>query len=118
MRRAAVIFLTALLFLVSGCAMDVQSYLQPPRAQGQQQAVQAALEAAIGKGGENAPRYTLKYPSAGDILSAYIFLDSAGKQTGAQDAVTAAILYAPDGVENTHIQLLRREENGCTRSPT
>ena len=112
MRRAAVIFLTALLFLVSGCAMDVQSYLQPPRAQGQQQAVQAALEAAIGKGGENAPRYTLKYPSAGDILSAYIFLDSVGKQTGAQDAVTAAILYAPDGAENTHIQLLRREENG------
>lgn len=112
MRRRAVAVLTCLLVFLCGCAVDVQSYLQPPRAQGQQQAVQAALEAAIGENGEGAPRYTLKYPVAGDILSAYIFLDGVGKQTSAQEAETAAILYAPEGAKNTHIHLLRREQGG------
>lgn len=95
-----------LMLMLSGCAMDVESYLQPPRAQGQQQALQDALEAAIL---QEADHYTFKYPTRGELSSAFVLLDSTGSLSSADDAVTAVAFYALGSGEYTHLHLLRRD---------
>ncbi len=95
------------LLLLCGC-MDVESYLQPPRAGGQQQAVQAALEAALGD------TYVLKYAMVGGNSSAFVMLDAVGALTQSDDAVLAVAFYAPRGGERVRLTLLRRENNAWT----
>lgn len=92
------------LLLLCGC-MDVGSYLQPPRAGGQQQAVQDALEATLGD------TYVLKYATVDGNPSAFVMLDTAGMLTQSDDAVTAVAFYAPRGGERAHLTLLHRENN-------
>lgn len=99
--------LCALLLLCTGC-MDVESYLQPPRAQGQQQAVQNALETALQAEG-NGASYVLKYPVTSDISSAFLLLDANGVQTDADKADLAVVFYAPAAEKRTHIRLLERK---------
>lgn len=110
MRKGIAVLLACVLLLCSGC-VDVESYLQPPRSQGQQQAVQQALETALAQG-DGDGKYILKYPSGGDISSAFLMLDATGTPTAADDAVMAVAFYAAAAGERTHICLLRRENDG------
>ena len=98
------------LLLLGGCAMDVESYLKPPRAQGEQQALQQALEAAILK--ETTDHYTFKYPASGAFTSAFVLLDSTGNVSEVEEAVTAVAFYTYGGGEYTHLHLLRRDGDG------
>ncbi len=104
MKRMIAVLLS--LLMLSGCAMDVESYLQPPRAQGEQQALQDALEAAILR--DPADQYTFQYPASGSSTSAFVLLDGMGNVSDAEDAVTAVAFYAYGGGEYTHLHLLRR----------
>ena len=108
-RIAAVALCLVLLF--SGCA-DVESFLQPPRSQGQQQAVHDALETALKQDGDVNAAYILKYPVGGNISSAFVLLDENGVQTQAENAVTAVAFYAPAVGQRTHIHLLQKDADG------
>ncbi len=99
-----------ILLMLGGCAMDVESYLQPPRAQGQQQALQDALEVAILR--DPADSYTFKYPASGELSSAFVLLDHSGNLCDADDAITAVAFYAYGSGEYTHLHLLRRDGDG------
>lgn len=106
-----VALITALLLLCTGCTLDVEYFLQPPRGEGAQQAVQAALETYIRDIGGAAARYVLKYPMEGDHTAAFYLCDENGFHTEEEsEARTAVAFYAlatsPDTV---HINLLRRE---------
>lgn len=93
----------AICLCLTGCVMDVESYLQPPYLQ--QQAVQDALSVALQKNGV-ADGYTLKYPIGGSITSAFVLLDDTGLQTTAENATMALAFYVPVGEEKAHIHLL------------
>ncbi len=110
MLKKWVAMLCILVLFCTGC-MDMESYLQPPRAQGQQRAVQHALEEAL-KAEGYAASYILKYPVGSDISSAFLLLDENGAQTDADKAVMAVAFYAPAAGQHTHIRLLCRGENG------
>lgn len=105
------IALALCLLLLTGC-MDVESYLQPPRAQGQQQAVQNALEIALSEDGETAAAYVLKYPVGGSISSSFLMLDENGLLTDADTAVMAVAFYAAKAGGHTHIHFLLRDAEG------
>ena len=101
----------ALALLCAGCSLDVESFLHPPRVQGEQQAVQAALETYIRDTGGAAARYVLKYPVEGAHTAAFVLCDQHGFVTETErDARIAVAFYAlasaPDVV---HVNLLRRE---------
>lgn len=104
--------LTAVLLLCSGCSLDVEQFLRPPKTQGEQQAVQTALETYIRDSGQAGSRYTLCYPVEGDHTSAFVLCDAAGKPiTDAQEEATLALAFYAMSVSptDTHINLLRRE---------
>ena len=97
--------------LCTGCSLDVESFLQPPRAQGEQQQVQQALETYIRDSGA-AERYTLKYPNEGAYTSAFVLCDADGKpvQNSTATARMALAFYAlASAPEDTHVNLLRRD---------
>lgn len=112
-RLAAV--LAAIAMLCSGCSMDVENFLRPPAAQGEQQPIQNALETYINDSGEANRRYTLQYPSEGDYTSAFVICDERGVPIDEDDAVTpdpslAVAFYLFSGAnEEVHINLLRRD---------
>ncbi|MBQ8683899.1 MAG: hypothetical protein IJ518_05230 [Clostridia bacterium] len=104
--------LLALTLLLSGCSLDVESFLQPPRMQGEQQAVQAALETYLrDSGAMKLGLYTLKYPTVGEHTSAFVLCDGAGQPLDASAATAqmAVAFYAlASAPEETHINLLYR----------
>jgi len=100
-RRILCIFMC--LLLLCGC-MDIESYLQPPRAGGQQQAVYTALETALGD------NYILEYATVDGNSSAFVMLDESGALTQNDDAVLAVAFYAPRSGERVRLTLLRRED--------
>lgn len=77
MKRGLLLLLT-LVLLCTGCSLDVENYLQPPRVGGQQRAVQAALETYLRDVGGNNVRYTLEYPVEGAYTAAFILCDAQG----------------------------------------
>ncbi len=104
--------LAAVMLLLTGCSLDVENLLQPPRAQGAQQAVQAALETYLKDSGLAGGRYTLKYPSEGEHISAFVLCDDGGKPTAAtgEQAAYAVVFYSLSAApEETHVNLLHRE---------
>lgn len=107
--RKRIVAVVLCCLLLTGC-MDVESFLQPPRAQGQQQAVQQALEDALltdqSEGG-----YVLKYPVGGNT-SAFLMLNDAGESVRADDATVAVAFYAPAAGQHAHVHLLRKEKDG------
>lgn len=109
-RLAAVILVLAL--LCTGCSLNVGNLLQPPRMQGEQQAVQKALETYIrDKGGANSSRYTLKYPSEGAYTSAFVLCDNRGRPLteNIESAGIAVAFYALSSApDETHVNLLHR----------
>ena len=78
--KRALLLLLSLVLVCTGCSLDVESYLQPPRVGGQQQAVQAALETYLRDVGGNNLRYTLEYPLEGAHTAAFILCDEKGYQ--------------------------------------
>ncbi len=107
--------LTALLFAVlmlfCGC-MEIESYVQPPYPEGQQQAVREALLQALTRG-EAGDAYTLKYASVNQNSSAFVMLNADGALTQKDDAVLAVAFYAlRSSGERVHLALLRREPSG------
>lgn len=104
--------LAAVLFLCSGCSLDVEQFLRPPKTQGEQQAVQTALETYIRDSGQAGNRYTLRYPVEGEHTAAFVLCDASGKPISGADegAQLALAFYAMSSSPNdTHINLLRRE---------
>ncbi len=109
MKKRLLALAAGLLLLLSGCGMNVEYYLQPPRAQGEQQAVQAALDTYIRDVGGQGEQYVLKYPSEGAYTSAFVLCDEAGFPTDGR-AAKAVVFYAPGSQRSeTHVNLLRRE---------
>lgn len=103
--------LTAVLLLCGGCSLDVEQFLRPPKTQGEQQAVQTALETYIRDSGQ-AGGYTLCYPVEGDYTAAFVLCDDTGKPLTdeEQDAALALAFYAmPSSPTDTHINLLHRD---------
>ena len=104
--------MAAVLFLCSGCSLDVEQFLRPPKTQGEQQAVQTALETYIRDSGQAGSRYTLCYPVEGEHTAAFVLCDATGKPLADTDKTAAIALafYAMSSApSDTHINLLRRE---------
>ncbi len=119
----------AVAFLLSGCSaigLDVETQLTPPNSSEEQQAIRTALDEYISthtKSGESAD-YTLKYPSGGQYLSAFILLDQVQKhpiltatpqavQTESSVGKEALAFYRRnDETALVHINLLRCGEDG------
>lgn len=105
--------LAALTVLCSGCSLDVESLLQPPKAQGEQQPILDALETYIRDSGKTASRYTLQYPSEGDYTSAFVVCDAHGMPTDKSNGIPVfavgfySFASSPDDI---HINLLRRDQ--------
>lgn len=104
--------LLAMVLLCAGCSLDVEQFLRPPKTQGEQQAVQRALETYIRDSGQSGSRYTLCYPVEGQHTAAFILCDADGKPTDNDDtdAALAVAFYAMSVTPNdTHINMLRRQ---------
>lgn len=104
--------LAALACLLTGCSLDVESFLQPPRMQGEQQAVQAALETYLrDSGATKLGRYSLRYPTEGAHTSAFVLCDGMGRplEASASAAQMAVAFYSLSAApEETHVNLLYR----------
>lgn len=100
-----------LAFGLSGCSLNVESFLQPPRVPGEQQAIQAALDTYIRDSGGG--RYTLQYPAEGEYTSAFVLCDSRGAPLTEKTelAQSAFVFYRLSTAEEVHINLLRRGES-------
>ena len=108
MKRVLVLLIT-LVLVCTGCGLDVESYLHPPRVGGQQQAVQAALETYLRDVGGNNLRYTLEYPLEGAHTAAFILCDEKGYPIrDTATAYTALAFYslssAPDITRMNRLQ--------------
>lgn len=125
MSKWLLLFVTViLLFSLSGCTaigIDVENQMHPPKNNGEQELLQEALDTYISQ--NNITQYSLKYPSGGNYLSAFILLsdlqpptyvststqETVTHYTGAEDFCIA--FYQPDMEgANTHIHLLRNIE--------
>lgn len=98
--------------LCTGCSLDVEQFLRPPKTQGEQQAVQLALETYIRDSGQSGSRYTLCYPVEGQHTAAFILCDAEGNPTQNEDsdAAVAVAFYAMGASPtDTHINMLRRQ---------
>ena len=107
--RKRVLAALLILLLLTGC-MDVSSFLQPPRVDGQHSAVQQALEAALKETGNTA--YVWKYPLTGEQTSAFLLLDESGQVCQADKAVLAVCFYARSHTAVPRMQLFRRTPEG------
>ena len=111
MRRVrALAVLLAMALCLGGCSLDVESFLQPPKAQGEQQAIQQALETSIRDSGKTPVRYTLQYPAEGSYTSAFILCDETGTPLadGVGSPTMAVAFYSLPGADETHVNLLQR----------
>jgi len=107
--KRIIALLAAVLVLCTGCSMDVESFLQPPRVGGQQQAVQAALETYLRDSGGSGVRYTLEYPVEGEYTAAFLLCDEQGFPV--EDTATAqsalafySLSTAPDVTRMNRLQ--------------
>ena len=111
-RYSLLITVLAVLFLFTGCSLDVEQFLRPPQTQGEQQALRLALETYIRDSGQSGSGYTLCYPVEGQHTAAFILCDTDGKPVADDDenAALALAFYALTSSPNdTHINMLRRE---------
>lgn len=104
----------ALTLLCTGCSLDVESFLQPPKIGGEQQAVQTALETYVRDTAGAGVRFTPEYPMAGDHTAAFTLCDSRGFPVEQEDdAATAVVFYSlSTDPEETRVNRLLREEDG------
>lgn len=125
----------AVVCLLTGCSaigLNVESQLFPPDNGGEQDAIRTALDAYVVShtaSGETAD-YTLKYPSHGEYLSAFITLDQVKEHTvlSPNGSVTSSVAEAASSdtaiafyrrnAESAlaHINLLKRQNDGTWTS--
>ncbi len=113
-KRIIAVVLAAVLLLCTGCSLDVEQFLRPPKTHGEQQAVQKALETYLQDSGQSSRRYTLRYPVEGEHTAAFILCDASGRpeRDDLSKATLAVAFYSTDSAPNdTHINLLRRQGN-------
>lgn len=103
-----------LALLCTGCSLDVESFLQPPKIGGQQQAVQTALETYVRDTAGAGVRFIPEYPMSGDYAAAFTLCDSQGFPVeGNQQPATAVVFYSlSTAPEETRVNLLRQDEEG------
>ncbi len=109
MKAKMMALLLVFALVLCGC-MDIESHLQPPHPEGQQQAVHEALKQALSRG-ESGDTYTLKYAAVDNTSSAFVMLNADGALTQKDDAVLAVAFYTPRGGERVRLALLRRGQN-------
>lgn len=109
-KRALLALLCALLLVLTGCSLDVESYLRPPAVGGRQQAAREALETYL-RDAHGVARYTVRFPVEGEHTAAFIFCDERGfPVTEAQTPSLAVAFYAlTSAPDTTRMNLLRRE---------
>lgn len=102
----------AVLFFCTGCSLDVEQFLRPPQMQGEQRAVQLALETYIRDSGQTEAQYAFCYPAEGDHTSAFVLCDAAGMplKNDAEDAALALVFYTMSASGDTHINMLHRQD--------
>ena len=106
-RRGSLAVLAGVLALtVTGCSLGVESFLQPPKLGGEQQAVQAALETYLRDKGD--ARYTLEYPVEGEHTAAFLLCDQQGYPVEENPSLAVAFYSLNAAPEETHVNLLRR----------
>lgn len=131
-RIRMVVACMTLLCLLTGCSaigLNVETQLIPPNSSGEHEAIRDALDAYIKANtadGETSD-YTLKYPSDGNYLSAFVTLDQVEENTAlSPETVTAIVEEENTAVSDTaiafyrrnsqnalvHINLLKRKEDG------
>lgn len=129
-RKWLPLLLLVLCLLLSGCnaiGLDVETQLTPPESSAEHEAIRAALNdyiVAHTQNGQSAD-YTLKYPSGGSYLSAFIMLDQVEKHTvltgnphaaalaDAGDSRSVLAFYRRNDEDAlVHINLLQSDENG------
>ena len=110
MKRTIALLLAAML-LCTGCSMDVENYLRPPRVGGQQQAVQAALETYLRDSGGDA-RYTLEYPVEGAHTAAFILCDEQGFPVSEGDTAHTALAFYSLSAEPDVTRMNRLQYSG------
>lgn len=111
-KRKFLPLLLAAMLTFSGCSLDVESYLRPPKVGDQQQAVQTALGEYI-RDTYGGVRYTAEYPVEGDSTAAFLLCDSHGfTVTDSSDASLAVAFYSVAfASEQTHVNLLQKSGN-------
>lgn len=113
-RYLLLVTVLAVLFLFGGCSLDVEQFLRAPQTQGEQQAVQQALETYIRDSGQSGSGYTLCYPVEGQHTAAFVLCDAHGNPIATDDKnVSLALAFYTLGSSrgDTHINMLRREED-------
>lgn len=116
--------------LLTGCnaiGLDVETQLMPPESSSEHEAIRTALDEYISantKSGETA-EYTLKYPSGGRYLSAFIMLDSIKdhpilnvESTETTSLGKQAVAFYRRNSENApvHVNLLQSDSEGNWKS--
>ncbi len=118
---------TLLISMLCGCSaigLGVETQLIPPESSGEHKAIRNALDEYISTNtasGES-DEYTLKYPSGGRYLSAFIMLDQiqshtllgedAASDTFSMKDMAVAFYRRNDDEAPVHINLLQRSEDG------
>lgn len=99
-----------ILCFCTGCSLDVEPLLQPPKIGGEQQAVQTALDTYVRDTVGTGARYTPAYPLEGRYTSAFLLCDDRGYPVDeGADATLAVAFYAlASESETTRINLLHR----------
>lgn len=108
MKRKGILAVLAglLAVTVTGCSLGVESFLQPPKLGGQQQAVQTALETYLKDKGN--ARYTLEYPVEGEHTAAFLLCDRQGYPVEENPTLAVAFYSLTASPEETRINLLSR----------
>ena len=99
-----------ILCVCTGCSLDVEPLLQPPKIGGEQQAVQTALDTYVRDTAGAGARYTPEYPLEGRYTSAFLLCDEQGYPVDEGDNPALAVAFyslASEG-ESTRINLLQR----------
>ena len=108
-RRLAALVLPLFLWC-AGCSSvntNTEALLVPPRAQGEEQDIQAALEDYIASAYGDSGAYKLKYPRAGEYRTAFIVEDF--DSDGLQEAIA---FYTSEKESGTvHLNLLRQVDD-------
>ncbi len=113
-KQRIALWILAVLVLCTGCSLDVESFLQPPKIGGDQQAVQTALETYVRDTAGAGARFTPEYPMVGEYTAAFTLCNAQGFPVKDGEEATSAVAFysLSTAPEETRINHLIREEDG------
>lgn len=113
MKKRWIGLVCALALMCTGCSLDVESFLQPPKIGGEQQAVQVALETYVRDTAGAGVRFTPEYPMSGQYTAAFTLCDAKGFPVEeGEDPTVAVVFYSlSTAPEETRVNILRRDED-------